>query len=464
MPINAGTATPTFRLGTAAVSRMYLGSVSVFDAAGTGTGGGGGSGTIPYGLSVVAGDASVVLRFQCATGPTSFQIQYSTNNGAVWTVVPSGYTYSQTVASGVITGTATIGSLTNGSTYVFRVAGVSTAGIGTYSSKSPAAVLNTTPTVPSGVTAAMSGDDTYVIVSWTASTGSSALRYLIQQSSDGGTTWTEASRIDGGVQVGLNSSHGLIPGSSYKFRVAATYVPRFLVAGTSEWVPVSAYSSATASLTVTQRTPLEPSLSVEPTTGGVVVTVDPPQWNGGATITEHRVYVYDATTSRPGSPTHTISGATGGTVSSTGLTNGTAYKVDVCAVNSVGAGDFATTTVTPLASIPPQVPALTITCGTATAVWNNGTFEWRSPATVQWASSGYSSRPTPPLFEVEYRASASPTWIAWLYGTSLNSVASPPYYYATINVVPGISTVFRVREVDGAQKGPWRYETATCSY
>lgn len=461
MPINAGTATPTFRLGTAAVSRMYLGSASVYDPAGTG-GGGGAVGGIPKpsSLTVVAGNASVVLQFRCATGPTSFQIQYSTNGGAVWTTVPSGYTYSQTVAAGVITGTATIGSLTNGSTYTFRVAGVTASGIGAYSDNSPAAILRTVPTTPTGVTAAVSGR--FINLSWTASTGSAAIEYTVQFSADSGATWGMLSSRIASTAISEwpgNGVSALTPGTSYVFRVCATYAPLFAA---SVYAPQSAFSTASSAVTAPLQEPPAPSLLVEPTNGALVIEVASPDWNGGAAITASRVYVYAATSSRPSTPTHTISGSSGGTVASTGLANGTAVLVDACAVNSVGAGAFASTTATPLAAIPAQVPALTVECG-ASVDFNNGmTLEPRKTAIVKWASSGYASRPSSPLFEVQYAATYAPSWVSQLSPPQLNSTASPPFYYTSILVVPGAATRFRVREVDGALTGPWRYATSTC--
>lgn len=470
MPIRAGTASPTFRLGTASVSRMYLGSVVAYDTATTDGGGGTtppsppGALPKPTNLAVVAGDASVVLQFRSATGPTGFQIQQSTNNGALWVNVPTGYTYSQTVANNIITGTATIGSLANGSTYVFRVAGTSASAVGPYSEASPSAILRTTPTTPTGLTAAVDGR--YVVLSWTASTGSGAIEYTVQASSDGGTTWSwAASRVQqpiGSLWPGSGSG-SIVPGTSYVFRVCATYAPIFEIPGVSVHAPSSAFSSQSAAVTAPLQPPLAPAVTVEPTSAGGVITVLPPSWNGNSAITEYRVYVYAASSSRPSTPTHTISGASGGSVATTGLTNGTEYKVDVSAVNVAGVGDFAQESLAPSADTPPQVPPLTLECTPRESFSNGFTPEWRTPVYVKWESSGYASRPTAPLFEVQYRPAYRPSWTTWLFAVQANPTLTPPIYYARVTAVnPSESTEFRVREVAGSKSGPWRYATTAC--
>lgn len=476
MPINAGTATPTFRLGTAAVSRMYLGSAQAYDSAGAivGTGGGtGGGGTVggipkPYSLTVVAGDASVVLQFRCATGPTSFQIQYSTNGGAVWTTVPSGYTYSQTVAAGVITGTATIGSLTNGSTYVFRVAGVTASGIGAYSDNSPLAILRTVPTTPTGVTAAVSGR--YINLSWTAATGSGPIEYTIQTSTDGGTTWTmyrSRSTLTYATEWPGNGDNSLTPGTSYVFRVFAAYAPLSTIGGASVYAPNSAFSAASSAVTAPSQPPVQPVIeSAEPFSGGVVVRFLPPVWDGGSSITSYKVYLDSASTATltiSASDTAYVQYGTMRSFALTGLTNGTIYAVAVVAVNSVGEGDRSVVTAAPRSTIPARLTSFAVTALTPPAKFeydNGASYNYSSVAravSITWSATPYAAYT--PLFHIQWRLLSGGDW------TTL--VPPAPALYSnksgnTIDVLsPNTEYIIRVREGKGGENGPYSYATVT---
>jgi uncharacterized protein (TIGR02145 family) len=96
-------------------------------------------------------------------------------------------------------------------------------------------------------------------------------------------------------------------------------------------------------------------------TGGnaqATVAFTAPTSNGGAAIT-----TYTATSS-PGGITGTVSQAGSGTITVTGLTNGTAYTFTVTATNSAGTGDAsaASNSVTPVAP-PPPPPSVTSSTG-----------------------------------------------------------------------------------------------------
>ena len=89
----------------------------------------------PTGLTASAGNAQVSLSWTAPTGVISqapvsdYREQYSTDNGATWTTF--------TAAASTAT-TATIGSLANGTAYVFRVAAVNAVGTGNYTAASTA--------------------------------------------------------------------------------------------------------------------------------------------------------------------------------------------------------------------------------------------------------------------------------------------------------------------------------------
>ena len=96
----------------------------------------------PTSLMAAAGNALVVLSWTApayngGSAITDYAVQFSSNSGATWT----------TFADGTSTATtATVTGLTNGTTYVFRVAAVNSVGTGPYATTSGSATPITPPT------------------------------------------------------------------------------------------------------------------------------------------------------------------------------------------------------------------------------------------------------------------------------------------------------------------------------
>src|SRR5581483_8985917 len=87
---------------------------------------------------------------------------------------------------------ATVSGLTNGISYVFRVAAINAIGTGPYSAPSAAVVPATVPGAPTAVSG--TPHDSQVALTWTAPSdigGSALTGYHVQYSSDGGTTWND---------------------------------------------------------------------------------------------------------------------------------------------------------------------------------------------------------------------------------------------------------------------------------
>jgi hypothetical protein len=138
--------------------------------------------------------------------------------------------------------------LTNGTAYTVRVAAVSAAGTGPYSSASSPATPATTPGAPTSLAA--TAGNAQVALSWAAPAsngGATITDYAAQFSSNGGSTWTTFA--DGTSTATSATVTGLTNGTAYVFRVAATNA-----AGTGNY-------SGTAS-----GTPISVALTVSPTT------------------------------------------------------------------------------------------------------------------------------------------------------------------------------------------------------
>ena len=143
------------------------------------------AGKIVKGFYARSGAWIDAVHSRCATfgtaSITDFAIQYSSNSGSTWT------TFAHTASNAT---SQTVTGLTNGTSYVFRVAHVAAGTTGTYSDPSSAYVPYTTPSAPA--VQSLARDSGRVDVSWTApasTNGRDVSDYVIQYSSNNGTTW-----------------------------------------------------------------------------------------------------------------------------------------------------------------------------------------------------------------------------------------------------------------------------------
>lgn len=122
---------------------------------------------------------------------------------------------------------------------------------------------------------------------------------------------------------------------------------------------------------------------------GATVSWTAPAWNGGSAITGYRV------TAQPGGATCTgVAAATNCTV--TGLTNGTAYRFTVSALNAVGTGNPATTTTdtTPGPPPPPTAPVAVAADAGATVSWTPPVLNGHAPLTSATVTATATGQPT----------------------------------------------------------------------
>jgi hypothetical protein len=160
-----------------------------------------------------------------------------------------------------------------------------------------------------------------------ADNGGSTITTYTATSSPGGITGTLSQAGGGTITVS-----GLTNGTAYTFTVTATNA-----------LGTSAASAASASATPA-TVPDAPAITgVTTVYGQADVAFTAPTDNGGSTIT-----TYTATSS-PGSFTGTLSQAGSGTITVSGLTNGTAYTFTVTATNALGtsAASAASASITP---------------------------------------------------------------------------------------------------------------------
>ncbi|NDG67420.1 MAG: hypothetical protein EBY23_11025, partial [Actinobacteria bacterium] len=259
---------------------------------------------MPTSLSGSSGNGSVSLTWSApssvgGSGILDYVIEYSSNLGASWATFADG---TSTTASATVTG------LTNGTSYIFRVAATNTVGSGQHSAVSSGVIPTTTPGAPTGVSVV--GGAGQATVSWSApvvSGGATISRYTVTSSGGDSCIWSS-----GPLSCVVS---GLVNGASYTFTVTAS---NSAGTGTS--------SSASSSVVPLGAAPVLGSV----TTGDGQITFT---WgavaHGGDT---YRVdWGTDPTWASPRSYT-TSGGATSYTA--TGLTNGTTYYFHVAGANS----------------------------------------------------------------------------------------------------------------------------------
>ena len=169
----------------------------------------------PRSLATAAGNRSVRLTWarpmsNGGASITDYLIQRSANGGRTWTRVFDRFSSTRT---------ATVGGLTNGHRYHFRVAAKNAAGVGPWS-RAVAAIPATNPSAPRSL--ATAAGNRSVRLSWArpmSNGGASITDYVIQRSANGGRTWTRV--FDRFSSTRTATVGDLTNGHRYYFRVAA---------------------------------------------------------------------------------------------------------------------------------------------------------------------------------------------------------------------------------------------------
>ncbi len=365
----------------------------------------------PQNLSATPGDGQVTLAWEAPADSGTSAISEYEYRHAKGESVPKRRDW---ISAGTDL-TATIGSLTEGTTYAFEVRAVSEAGGGAPASATAGPL--TVPSVPQDVVAA--AEDGGVVLRWSAPAddgGSNVLHYEMR-SAEGVSVPASTRWISTGPRT-TGAFRFLTNGTLYSFEVRA----------------VNAQGDGPAAQI--QATPgLPPSapqnLSATPGDEQVTLGWSAPTNDGGADIARYEVR-HAAGASVPGDTEWTALGlVTTYTVSD--LTNGTAYAFEVRAVSDATAGEAATTAATP-ATVPGLPQNFSTTPGDGEVV-----LTWQAPA-----SNGGSA-----VTEYEYRhaeGTSVPDETAWQSaGASLTA--------AVDSLTNGTEYTFEVRAVNAEGEG-----------
>lgn len=294
------------------------------------------------------GEASVSWTAPSSTGGSSitgYDVQYSSNSGTSWTSASSTFQTSA-ATSELVTG------LTDGASYLFRVAAINSVGTGPYSAPSSAVTVGAVPGAPTGVTAtAGNGQAT---VSWTAPAttgGSGIIGYDVQYSSNSGGSWASASTSFHASAATTQVVTGLTNGTPYTFRVAAINA-----------LGTGAYSQPSAAVTPAAA-PGAPT-GVVATAGDAQATVSwtPPSVTGGSPITGYSLEQSSdggATWLAAEARVDSAHDAPATTQTIDGLINGTSYQFRIAALNAAGIGAYST----PSAPVTPHGDSTKLTIG-----------------------------------------------------------------------------------------------------
>ena len=139
--------------------------------------------------------------------------------------------------------------------------------------------------------------------------------------------------------------------------------------------------------------------------GSVALKWGAPVTNGGAVVTDYVVQYSTSTSTTWTTLADAVSTALTATI--TDLTNGTAYKFRVAAVNSIGTGSFTTAIIaTPLSGAVPSAPRSLI----ATPGRQSMSLSWTTPLTI--GSSAVSD------YLIEYSSNSGASWLRFNDGVS----------------------------------------------
>jgi len=316
---------------------------------------------------------------------TDYLVETSRDQGSSWsTISHNAFTTS---------GFSLVG-LAPHTTYRVRFTARTTFGLGA-SATTEFTTLATTATKPLGLAASLAST-TSVTLTWNlpASNGGDDITdYVIQFSSDNGTSWSSISH-DASAVRGFDVT-GLTKGVSYKFRVAAVNgigtgaysdVLTFVVPAVASEAPTNLTNSAVSASTASLAWSLPADL-------------------GGSALTDYQIEI-----SRDGGSTWAVvshGASVSRTFNLTGLAPGTAYRARVSAKTAFGVGIASATTSFRTTSTMPGIPVMAaVTNLTSSSV----TLNWNLPST----NGGDDITD----YKVEFSSNGGATWLVIAHDAS----------------------------------------------
>ena len=361
-------------------------------------------------ITVVPGNGSLGVSWSAVDGNgssiTDYDVEYRVLGTSTWTFHPHASTNTNT----------TIGSLTNGTTYEVKASSRNSLGT---SLDSP--IVTATVGAPGRPAApTLSSGNASLAATWTAPSttgGSNIDDYDVRYRAEISSTWTETADTTDSTTTSATLT-GLKNGATYLVQVRAGNTRASDVKADGQWSPAAAMK------------PGLPAKPAAPTLGAgnasLSVTWTAPSANGG-TLSGFKVQYKLATDSAWTSHTFTSSGTTT-TTTITGLTNDSAYNVQVAATNEHGDGPWSTSTNgTPTAQKPDAPDAPTLTVGDAKL-----TVSWTAPANNGASIIDY---------DAQYSSDGGTTWTF----VEMTSAANTSRTYEITTLVNGTSYQVQVR-------------------
>ena len=372
----------------------------------------------PTALSVIAATSQAVLVWNPpvsdgGTSITGYKVEQSTDGGTTWATLVANTGSASTVY--------VVSSLTNGSSYRFRVSAVNGSGVGVASSDA-VAVPSGSATAPRSLTATAS--DGQVTLTWVAPSsngGNAVTGYFVEVSSNGGTSWSTLI-ADTATTATSYTATGLANGTTYAFRVSAINVNGIGA--------VSSPASATPFTTPGQV----PAILATAGNAQVLLSWTTPTTDGGGAISGYKIErSADNGATWSTLTNNTSSSATNYTAS--GLTNGTMYSFRVSAVNGAGVG-----TASSSANATPFAGAAAPTALSAVPSSAQVVLSWTAPVATGGSSIvGY---------RIETSADGGSSW-----STLVSDTASTSTNYTATSLTNGQQYGFRVSAINGAGVG-----------
>lgn len=507
MPALLGTSTTAYRVGQAAVQRIYLGQSLVLDNASAPSAiepvpPPSPSGVPTPGVVTVVLGSNLTISWRLSganmLAVDGQVIQQSVDGGRSWSDVAGTPTVTSTVSGGTRTMNAVypLSSVLTAFTLRFRVAAVMAGQQGAWGVASKTSRLLVAPATPTGLSVVTHGPATAprLLASWNASTGSAGapISYKLQASTNNGSQWStvretnDTSVVLGGPEdspyMGDNGSGSMVyTGFPYVFRVVATYpISTSLESGYGYYPPASAPSAPTTTpITLAATEPDDVQVFATPYPQGALLSFTVDDRKSPLTRIDAFVAPLASPIVWPTTPTLVINnpspvaalGNIEGFVG--GLVNGTEYEVRARAANAIGEGAFGfSVRFTPSASLTGLISNFVVTTRAAgtSYTYSNG-ISYPYPASMRavnlsWAESPYAAYT--PVFEIQsmLRATGVATVNEKLVFEDWKSVIhDPPSRMSnkpgnTVdNLLPNATYQFRVREVKGLLAGPWAYSS-----